>query len=286
VNFVHRFDADNALDSADAADENPLMERTLERLRAFQSRLLMAIHGVAESGLRRVEKEGKWSIEDVIAHLGDLELVYAVRMRAILAGSGETPLQALPQNAWIERVHRGREPLSELLEQFWFHRRMNIALLERANGEELERSGVHPDYGRITIREAAARIERHDEKHLAQIERIKSTLGLHATETPDVSGVVAGSIRVERSPGEGVHVRELWGEGVRRALEVEFDAGSQWPGIDYHVPGPEEVYVLSGDFDDGANVYRAGTFLHHPAGSSHSPRSAGGCRLFVFYPEG
>ena len=48
----------------------------------------------------------------------------------------------------------------------------------------------------------------------------------------------------------------------------------------------EEVYVLSGDFDDGGSVYRTGTFLHHPAGSSHSPRSTEGCRLFVFYPEG
>jgi anti-sigma factor ChrR (cupin superfamily) len=44
--------------------------------------------------------------------------------------------------------------------------------------------------------------------------------------------------------------------------------------------------VLSGDLGDGANVYPAGTFLHHPAGSSHSPRSKEGCRLFVFYPEG
>jgi hypothetical protein len=46
------------------------------------------------------------------------------------------------------------------------------------------------------------------------------------------------------------------------------------------------VYVLDGDFDDGAHVYRTGDFLHHPAGSSHSPRSVEGCRLLVYYPEG
>jgi quercetin dioxygenase-like cupin family protein len=267
-----------------------MMQQTVEKLRAFHSRLVLALHGISEADLKRPEREGKWSVADVIAHLGDLELIYAARIRTILAGAGgETPLPALAQDHWVERVHRPlhrHDPLSDLLEQFWFHRRMNTTLLERLTEEELSRTGTHPDYGTISISDAYGRIERHDEKHLAQIERIKSTLGLTASTEPDVSGVVAGRVLAERSPGPGIQVRELWSEGVKRALEVEFAPGAQWPGIDHHVPGPEEVYILSGDFDDGANVYRAGTFLHHPAGSSHSPKSVEGCRLFVFYPEG
>lgn len=258
----------------------------MSALHEFHARLLLAIHGIPEADLRRPEAEGKWSVADVIAHLGDLELVYAVRIRTILAGAGgDRPLPVLAQNAWIERVHR-REPLSELLEQFWFHRRMNLALRDRLTDEELSRSGIHPDYGRITVADAFGRIERHDARHLAQIERIKSTLGLQATTAPDVSGVVAGRELAVRERGPGIRVRTLWRDGVKRALEVELEPGARWPDVDYHVPGPEEVYVLSGDFDDGANVYRAGTFLHHPAGSSHQPSSAEGCRLFVFYPEG
>ena len=263
-----------------------IMQQTLEKLRAFPSRLVLALHGIAEADLNRPEREGKWSVADVISHLADLELVYAVRIRTILAGAaGETPLPVLAQDQWVERVHR-RESLSELLEQFSFHRRMNLTLLERLSEEELSRSGVHPDYGTITIRDAFGRIERHDDKHFAQIERIKTTHGLAVTQEPWLNGVVAGRLLAERSPGPGVHVRELWSEGVKKALEVEFEPGAQWPGLDYHVPGPEEVYILSGDFDDGANVYRAGTFLHHPAGTSHSPKTVEGCRLFVFYPEG
>ena len=256
----------------------------MNELQDFHSRLLTAIHGIAEDDLRRPEAEGRWSIADVIAHLGDLELVYAVRIRSILAGAGEA-LQALPQNQWIARVH-GREAVAELLEQFWFHRRMNLALRERLSEEELSRSGNHPDYGALTVRDAYERIRRHDAKHLGQIERIKTTLGLAVSEEAQLTGVVAGRELSVTSPGDGVRIRTLWRDGVKRALEVEFDAGAQWPGLDHHVPGPEEVYVLSGDLDDGAHVHRAGTFLHHPAGTSHSPRSAEGCRLFVFYPEG
>jgi anti-sigma factor ChrR (cupin superfamily) len=64
------------------------------------------------------------------------------------------------------------------------------------------------------------------------------------------------------------------------------DAGTCWPRRDVHEPGPEEVYVVAGTFNDGARDYPAGTFLHAPAGSWHVPATATGCTLFLFYPEG
>jgi anti-sigma factor ChrR (cupin superfamily) len=53
-----------------------------------------------------------------------------------------------------------------------------------------------------------------------------------------------------------------------------------------HFPGPEEVFVLSGEFSDGVHHYTAGSFIHHPTGSAHVPQSSTGCALFVFFPEG
>ena len=174
----------------------------MDTLHAFHSRLLLAIHGIPESELRRPERDGKWSIADVISHLADLELVYAVRIRTIVAGvGGETPLPVLAQDAWVERVHR-REPVAELLEQLWFHRRMNLAFRERLSEEERTRKGVHPDYGPISVDDAFGRIERHDAKHLAQIERIKATHRLVASETPDLGGVVIGRELAVTSPGD------------------------------------------------------------------------------------
>lgn len=260
------------------------MNEMLANLQGFHSRLLLAIHGIADADLKRVEAEGKWSIYDVIAHLDDLELVTSVRLRTVLATPG-APLPALAQNEWVARVHR--EPIADVLEAFWFHRRHNLQLLRSLKDEEWELAGIHPEYGERSIRTLVERIESHEEKHLRQIERIKSTLGLRASDTADLRGITHGkrSDKVS-SPGEGVRVHELWSDGLRRALEVEFDAGAQWPGLDHHVPGPEAVYVLRGDFDDGATVHHAGAFIHHPAGSSHSPRSSEGCALLVYYPEG
>lgn len=143
-----------------------------EVLRDFPDRLRRTVDDLSDDQLARPEKEGKWSIAQVIAHLAHFELIIAVRLRTILAG--DTPsLIALDQERWIRNVYRG-EPVSELIEQLALLRRMNLGLIERLREGEWNRAGIHPQYGHNTIRELVARFERHQEKHLAQIERIKT----------------------------------------------------------------------------------------------------------------
>jgi hypothetical protein len=92
--------------------------------------------------------------------------------------------------------------------------------------------------------------------------------------------------KVDR-PYPGVRVRRLWkGRNGSQAILVEIDAGHRFPEVDVHEPGPEELYVVSGIFNDGVRDYPAGTFIHNPKGSSHVPQSKTGCVLFLFYPEG
>lgn len=86
---------------------------------------------------------------------------------------------------------------------------------------------------------------------------------------------------------KGVRIRPLWkGGNGARAIVFEIDPGCCYPGVDVHEPGPEEVYVVSGVFNDGNRDYQAATFIHNPAGSVHVPQSTTGCTLFVFFPEG
>ena len=108
-------------------------------------------------------------------------------------------------------------------------------------------------------------------------------------EKGHMSGVVWSGL--EAAPVEelfkGIYLRPLWkGENGATAQVLEIHSGGCWEGLDIHEPGPEEVYVVSGVFNDGVRDYPAGTFIHNPAGSSHVPQSKTGCILFVFYPNG
>jgi len=85
----------------------------------------------------------------------------------------------------------------------------------------------------------------------------------------------------------GFSTRLLWSDpSGRKALIFEIAPGVVYPDLDIQASGAEKVFVVSGDFCDGKNTYAAGTFIHHPAGSSHVPQSRDGCRLFVFFSEG
>jgi anti-sigma factor ChrR (cupin superfamily) len=105
----------------------------------------------------------------------------------------------------------------------------------------------------------------------------------------NLDGVVARKWQdapsTEISPG--IRKRVLWeGANGAKAQILEIDAGAKLPRLDVHSPGPEEVYVVSGVFNDGVHDYPAGSFIHNPAGSAHVPQSTEGCVLFVFFPEG
>jgi anti-sigma factor ChrR (cupin superfamily) len=90
-----------------------------------------------------------------------------------------------------------------------------------------------------------------------------------------------------RELAKGIRIRPLWEvENGARALVLEMDPGTYFEELDYHDSGSEEIFVVSGRFNDGVRDYSAGTFIHAPKGSSHVSRSTTGCILFVFYPEG
>ena len=91
----------------------------------------------------------------------------------------------------------------------------------------------------------------------------------------------------------GIRVHRLWrssqAPSAARALVLDFAPGAVWPTVDVHEPGPEEVYIVSGQFEGLTTPdshHGPGTFLHFEVGTSHQPGSSTGGRIFVFYPRG
>ena len=105
----------------------------------------------------------------------------------------------------------------------------------------------------------------------------------------NLEGVVSANWRdlpaKEIFPGIRMHI--LWqGTNGAKAKILDIDPGAKFTTLDIHSPGPEEVFVISGVFNDGFHDYPAGTFIHNPVGSAHVPQSKQGCVIFVFFPEG
>ena len=80
---------------------------------------------------------------------------------------------------------------------------------------------------------------------------------------------------------DGVSTILLYGEsGYPETIELlRFDAGAGIEGFSH--PGGAEIFLLEGALEDEEGTYPTGAWLRLPPGSRHSPRSAGGCRLYL-----
>lgn len=133
------------------------LERLLKGLRASQARKRPALT--------------KWSINEIVAHLADTELVVGFRLRMILGEPG-VPIQAFDQDEWVKALHYEKRDLRQSCAQFRAFREANLALLKALAPEQWKHHGLHAERGEETIETIVHMIAGHDINHMKQIEKI------------------------------------------------------------------------------------------------------------------
>jgi len=136
-------------------------------------RLASLIAGLSAADLSRRPRSDKWSIQEIVAHLAEDELVGAYRIRLILSAPG-TPIQAFDQAVWARTGRYSRRDVNESLALYRLLREVNLGLFQHLSAEEWERHGVHAERGRESVRDIALYYAGHDINHFKQIEAILS----------------------------------------------------------------------------------------------------------------
>lgn len=144
----------------------------LEVMKCTGAALGAACAGLNDTALRTPEAPGKWSVIEVVKHLGDAELVFAVRFRCVLA-EPNSAMSAINADAWSTRLRYVEADLAAALAQFNAVREINLRFLQGLSEAEWNASYTHSIRGKETLRQSARLYAAHDLRHLAQIERIK-----------------------------------------------------------------------------------------------------------------
>jgi hypothetical protein len=144
-------------------------------LAATPPALRTAIAGVGERELAQPERDGKWSIAQVLQHLADSDLVWGWRLRLVLAQDRPT-LTGYDQDAWAARLRYDQSNAEEALGDFNALRRANLRLLSRASEADRERVGIHAERGEESIKHMMRLYAGHDLLHLRQIARIRQAV--------------------------------------------------------------------------------------------------------------
>jgi hypothetical protein len=113
----------------------------------------------------------RWSVNEIVAHMADAELVTGYRLRMILTSNG-TPIQAFDQDAWAARFHYEASDATQSAHLFAAYRSGTLNVLGRVDETLFDNYGVHEERGRESVRHLLRFYAGHDRNHLAQIERI------------------------------------------------------------------------------------------------------------------
>jgi len=145
------------------SETTDLLRRTPEVLRTL-------LTGIPDSWTDATDvPENGWRPRDVVGHLITGELTdWIERTQRILEDGTSVPFDRFDRFAHEERD--ADATLEELVEHFAALRAENLARLsELVADEDLDRRGMHPTLGEVTLRELLATWAVHDLDHISQI---------------------------------------------------------------------------------------------------------------------
>ena len=133
--------------------------------------------GKAAAKLNTPEADGKWSINDVLHHLFDVELLYGYRVRQIVTSDSPPQFLDMDQDAWAAARWYRSVSHTDVLASLAGFRAMNLAMLKSFSPAQRQRCGLHSKRGEESVDILLVRWAGHDLVHLRQLQRIWDALG-------------------------------------------------------------------------------------------------------------
>ena len=149
------------------------LKKRLDDAEKSPKQFAAAVLGLPEKTLRHKSSPDKWCILQILGHLADMEVLYAYRIRQMLADK-DPVIAPIDQDAWAKSLGYLESSPPELVALYGLNRHANVGLLRRLKAEDLQKSARHPELDhRVTVADYVQMMSKHRPNHLEQIERLK-----------------------------------------------------------------------------------------------------------------
>lgn len=135
----------------------------LNTLDAQRRQMMLLLSGRDEADGDFRYAPGKWSAGEVLGHVCDTERIFAYRALRIARGD-RTPIEGFEQDDYVKNGPFGREPLSEIIEDYIAVRRASLTLLRNLDETAWMRRGI-ANNKEVTVRALAYLIAGHELHH-------------------------------------------------------------------------------------------------------------------------
>ena len=153
--------------------DNFKLARSIEILERTPATLKSLLGGLSDKWIYENEGDESWSPFINVGHLIHGEKTdWIPRIRIILQHGESRPFD--PFDRFAQFSETKNKNLNELLEEFQALREKNIQALNEMDIKEkdLSKTGIHPDLGRVTLKQLIATWVVHDLGHIRQIARV------------------------------------------------------------------------------------------------------------------
>ena len=147
-------------DQLDGADPVDVLKSSLQQYRALAARLTPAVCG-------RAWAPGKWTVQQVLLHVAQWEMIFGVRVRCAL-GVPDFMVQPLDQDGLMVAEEHAVDGPSALA-GFVALREMNLALASSLSPAQRRTPCRHPERGLISVEDLIVTLAGHPVHHFKQI---------------------------------------------------------------------------------------------------------------------
>jgi hypothetical protein len=149
------------------------MKKHLDIAEKSPKEIAVAVSGLPDKVLRYKPSPDKWCILEILGHLADIEIVYAHRIRQMLADD-KPVIAPMDRDAWARNLDYLDTPAPELVALYGLNRHHTVQLLRRLKPDDLQKLAFHPEHNKtVTVAEMLEKMSAHGLNHLQQIEKLK-----------------------------------------------------------------------------------------------------------------
>ena len=118
------------------------LKKHLDAAEKSPKQVAAAVSGLQEKELRYKPAPNKWCILEILGHLADVEIVYAYRLRQMLADK-KPVIAPMDQDDWARSLGYMETPPAELIALYGLNRHANLRLLQGLKPSDLAKSAFH-----------------------------------------------------------------------------------------------------------------------------------------------
>jgi len=135
-----------------------------------------SIQGLERSDLLAFPIPGTWSIQQIVLHMMDSDLIASDRMKRVAAEDHPT-LIGYNETAFAKTLAYDHIPAQDACEVFRLNRRITAELLRRLPDAAFQKTGFHNERGELTLEHLVSGYIEHLDHHLKFIKEKRKLLG-------------------------------------------------------------------------------------------------------------